>query len=57
MYSETHISWCSCYTVGRVNGSHEEAAPVDDFREEKWDSDGAGRACLGDEALTSVSNT
>ena len=54
MYGDSHISWCGCYIVGRVNRSHEEAAPVDDFSENKWDSDGAGRACLGDEDLTSV---
>jgi len=57
VYGDSHISWCGCYIVGRVNRSHEEAAPVDDFSENKWDSDGAGRACLGDEDLTSVSNT
>ena len=42
MYGNSHISWCGCYIVGKVNGSHEEAAPVDDFSKNKWDSDGAG---------------
>ena len=46
VYGDSHVSWCGCYIVGRVNRSHEEAAPVDDFSENKWDSDGAGRQSM-----------
>lgn len=41
----------------RMNGSGEEAVYRNDFNEDKCDSDGTGRACQGEENLTSVSNT